>query len=506
MTFELVRGSIERSMSSLYRRYRPSRFTEVIGQDHIKSSLESSLKKGLIAHAYLFSGPRGTGKTSIARLLAKSINCPKRGKKSEACGECEICQEIAAGMAIDIVEIDAASNRGIDEMRELRERINFAPTRCQYRVYIIDEVHMLTKEAFNALLKTLEEPPEHAIFILATTEQHKLPDTIISRCQRYQFYRAPHDELSALLARIAKTEGIPLTADGAALIAQRSDGSYRDALTMLGSVAAHGQELNTEVLRTLLGLPPGETVVGLQQLVCSGRTEDLAKHLRLILTEGYDLSVVMKSLSDRLRDQILNQQTDDGQTKSAARLLEQILLTLSRARVSSDPTGLIVARLLSLAADNEFTAPAPVKELPTTSVTDIRQPKEPASEEDSLTTAVDALGSQATNTEATGEFWPAFLREIKLQNHALYMLVRTAKLLELSKEKLVLAVKFRFYSERLFESKNRRLVEDAASKVGDRPMRLECQVRADLEEPKRSQEDELLTAVVDVFELEEVAS
>ncbi|MEK9167487.1 MAG: DNA polymerase III subunit gamma/tau, partial [Patescibacteria group bacterium] len=174
-------------MSSLYRKYRPNQFSELVGQDHIRGSIESMLKSNQIGHAFLFSGPRGTGKTTLARLLARVVNCVGKKKGVEACGECEICLEIQNNQSVDVIEIDAASNRGIDEIRDLREKIAFAPARSKYRVYIIDEVHMLTKEAFNALLKTIEEPPAHAIFILATTELHKVPETIISRCLRYQF-------------------------------------------------------------------------------------------------------------------------------------------------------------------------------------------------------------------------------------------------------------------------------------------------------------------------------
>jgi len=497
-------------MSSLYRRYRPSQFSEIVGQEHVRTSLESSFKKGLVAHAYLFAGPRGTGKTTMARLLARTINCTKRGKKSEACGECQVCQEILSGSAVDIIEIDAASNRGIDEMRELRDKIGYAPSLCNYRVYIIDEVHMLTKEAFNALLKTLEEPPAHAVFVLATTEQHKLPDTIISRCQRYQFHRATPEKLSILIEQVAAKEGINLTADGASLLSERADGSYRDALTLLGSVSSHSHQLDAPTLRKLLGLPAIEAIESFQDLLQAGQTANLNQLIRNLLNEGYDLSVIIKTLADRLRDQILSGDLSAGESERSARLLEQALLTLARARNSSDPTGIIVARMLTLSSEvaPTVTLSAITKEqaAPTQSVTDIRQPKETVEDETSAP-VVDGVNSQATDPVAgQDEFWPAFLQEVKKSNHALYMLVRTAKLLEITKEKILLAVKFRFYSERLFEIKNRKLVETAASQVAGRPIRLECQVKADLEEPGRSGEDEMLNAVVDVFELEEVAS
>jgi len=192
---------------TLYRKYRPQKFSEVIAQNHIKVTLENEITSGKIAHAYLFSGPRGIGKTTIARIFAKSLNCQNR-VGAEPCNECVSCLEIGEGRSLDLVEIDAASNRGINEIRELKEQIKYTPVKSKYKIFIIDEVHMLTAEAFNALLKTLEEPPAYAIFILATTEAHKLPDTIISRCQRFDFKKVPFSDIVAHLGRLSAAEGI----------------------------------------------------------------------------------------------------------------------------------------------------------------------------------------------------------------------------------------------------------------------------------------------------------
>jgi len=223
-------------MSSLYRKYRPSKFSELIGQDHIRSSIESMIEQSQVGHAFLFSGPRGTGKTTLARLLAKSINCVGKRENAEPCESCPICLEISSNRLVDINEIDAASNRGIDEMRELKEKITFAPTMAKYKVYIIDEVHMLTKEAFNALLKTLEEPPKHVVFILATTEQDKILNTITSRCQVFQFRAPTRAMLRETVLSVAKKEKFTLDTHSADMIAIAADGSFRDALSIMQKI------------------------------------------------------------------------------------------------------------------------------------------------------------------------------------------------------------------------------------------------------------------------------
>jgi len=222
----------------LYRKYRPQKFSEFVGQEHIVKTLTNAISSGLISHAYLFYGPRGSGKTTIARLFAKAVNCQNRkGGDFEPCNQCFSCKEISEGRAVDLIEIDAASHRGIDEIRDLREGIKFAPTRLKYKVFIIDEAHQLTKEAANALLKTLEEPPSHAIFILATTEIHKMIPTIISRCQRFDFRKLTVPEILKKLEIICQKEKIKIEKVALELIAQNAQGSMRDAESLLDQVS-----------------------------------------------------------------------------------------------------------------------------------------------------------------------------------------------------------------------------------------------------------------------------
>jgi DNA polymerase-3 subunit gamma/tau len=227
------------SYQVLARKWRPQTFDEVVGQEHVTRTLKNALEMGRVAHAFLFSGPRGVGKTSVARILAKSLNCAQ-GPTTTPCNQCQACQEITQGHSLDVLEIDGASNRGIDEVRELRENIKYLPAHGGYKVFIIDEVHMLTKEAFNALLKTLEEPPPHAIFILATTEAHKVPVTILSRCQRYDFRRLTTAAIQAHLGRMAAQEGWSLAPEGLQLIAQEAEGGMRDAQGLLDQVITFG--------------------------------------------------------------------------------------------------------------------------------------------------------------------------------------------------------------------------------------------------------------------------
>ena len=223
------------SYVALYRQWRPQDFDNLIGQEHIRDTLKNALASDKIAHAYLFTGPRGTGKTSTAKILAKALNCVN-GPTPHPCNQCPNCDKITTGASMDVLEVDAASNRGIDEIRDLRETIKFAPVDGRFKVYIIDEVHMLTTEAFNALLKTLEEPPSHVIFILATTEPHKIPATIHSRCQRYDFRRIALAEIEARLTAVAKGSGLDADAEALKLIAVHADGGMRDALSIFRPV------------------------------------------------------------------------------------------------------------------------------------------------------------------------------------------------------------------------------------------------------------------------------
>ena len=286
---------------ALYRKYRPTTFSEVYGQDHIVQTLKSELAAGKISHAYLFTGTRGTGKTTCAKILAKAINC-LNSKGGDPCGECEICRMIANDEITDIVEMDAASNNGVDDIRELREQVNFAPATAKYRVYIIDEVHMLSGAAFNALLKTLEEPPEHVVFILATTEVHKLPATILSRCQRFDFRRIDSAEIVGRLKYVAENEGLNLTDDAATLIASAADGGMRDALSILDLCASTGSDITEDTVSNVCSMAGNDYLIKMTDLIKNRSTEQALMLIDELHNSSVDMLRLLSELTQHFRD------------------------------------------------------------------------------------------------------------------------------------------------------------------------------------------------------------
>ncbi len=301
------------SYTALYRKWRPATFDEVKGQDHIVTTLKNQIKNDRIGHAYLFCGTRGTGKTSVAKIFAKAVNCanPVDGNP---CGECEVCRAVAAGASMNVIEIDAASNNGVDNIREIKEEVAYPPTQGRFKVYIIDEVHMLSIGAFNALLKTLEEPPAYVIFILATTEAHKIPITILSRCQRYDFKRISIDTIGSRLSELMKAEGI--TADERALryVAKAADGSMRDALSLLDQCLAFymGQELKYENVLDVLGAVDTEVFSDFFRGVIEGDAIGLIHKLEQIIIDGRDLSQFVNDFAWYLRNLMLLQSAADA--------------------------------------------------------------------------------------------------------------------------------------------------------------------------------------------------
>ncbi len=276
---------------ALYRKYRPKSFDDVVGQAHITRTLQNEVKTGKTAHAYLFTGSRGTGKTTCSKILAKAVNCPN-AKDGNPCGECDICRGIDDGSIMDVLEIDAASNNGVDNIRQLREDAFFAPGQAKFRVYIIDETHMLSTGAFNALLKIMEEPPSHVLFILATTEVHKVPATILSRCQRFDFRRIGSEDIAGYLEKIAQNEGFSLDHSAALLIGKLADGGMRDAISLLDLCVSHGSEVTVEVVAQAAGLAGSAHLLALSRAFAE---KDTARALELI-GEYHEKSMDMERL------------------------------------------------------------------------------------------------------------------------------------------------------------------------------------------------------------------
>ncbi len=290
----------------IYRKYRPQKFSEVVGQEHVIKTLISAIVNGKVAHAYLFAGPRGTGKTTVARLLAKAVNCLDE-TSFEPCNKCESCLDIMNGRALDLIEIDAASNRGIDEIRELRERVRFTPSRGKYKVFVIDEAHQLTKEAFNALLKTLEEPPAHAIFILATTEPYKMLPTILSRVQRFDFRKFSLTDIVERLEMIAEKEGIKVDEKALRIIALNSEGHMRDAESMFGQVIAFcdSREIKVEDIENILGIVDINLAIKFIDLISNKNLAEALSFIDKFVNQGYDLVQFVESLINYSRKLLL---------------------------------------------------------------------------------------------------------------------------------------------------------------------------------------------------------
>ncbi len=295
---------------ALYRRYRSQTFAEVVGQEHVTRTLKNAIANGQVAHAYLLAGPRGIGKTSIARIIAKAVNCPKT-KNGDPCDACENCVGIREGRFLDLIEIDAASNRGVDEMRDLREKVRFAPSQGTYKVYVIDEAHQLTSDAFNALLKTLEEPPPHVIFVLATTESQKIPATIVSRTQRFDLRRIPHKTMVQQLAAIAKSEKMQVEPAALEAISRHAQGSLRDAESILDQVATFAEgKVRVEDVDELLGATDWEETSALFDAIAANDASKAVGLVRTLVDDGRDLRLFVRRAMDHMRALVLVRASD----------------------------------------------------------------------------------------------------------------------------------------------------------------------------------------------------
>jgi DNA polymerase III subunit gamma/tau len=356
---------------SLYRRHRPGSFDEVVGQQHVVRTLRNAVEQGKVHHAYLFVGSRGTGKTSMAKILARSLNCERGGPTVNPCGECESCLTIASGTSIDVIEMDAASNRSVDDVRDLRERVAYAPTSGRWKVYILDEAHMLTKEAWNAFLKTLEEPPPNTVFVLATTEAHKVMATIADRCQRFDFQRPSLEQISEVLTRVAAAEGIEADDAAVAMIARSASGSFRDALGTLDQLVAFGgdrveldavlellgaadAELLFEAVDAVLAEDPRAVLLGVEKMARSGRdpaqfARDLLAHLRHLLVtqtvgEVPNTFVVTATDADRL-----SAQASSIGAATLVRTIDELANALTNVREGDDARMAVEIALLKAA-------------------------------------------------------------------------------------------------------------------------------------------------------------
>lgn len=424
---------------ALYRKYRSRKFSEVIGQDHITKTLQNALTHGRISHAYLFSGPKGVGKTSVARILAHEVNS----------------FTYSDNVHLDIIEIDAASNRRIDEIRDLREKVHITPTSGSYKVYIIDEVHMLTKEAFNALLKTLEEPPKHCIFILATTEPHKLPETIISRTQQFNFKPVEASKAAQHLANIAKKEKIDIDKQALDLLAVYGEGSFRDSISLLDQLSSAGKPITSEVVREALGMPRLQVLAKIIAALKNGDPQLILKTLDELKQQGTNPVITAKEIAKSLRAELL--------ATAGSRWFSEILKSLLEVSASSNPQEMLEIILLEFSSKN---SPVGTSNAPEVQInTMIKAPsevKEPVKQ-----------GSVSNNFDISK--WPEFLNRIKIEAPSLYTALRLAEP-RFNDNKLTLVFRFGLHQKKVAAAKSLAMVSTALKEVMGSDFRLECVV------------------------------
>jgi DNA polymerase III subunit gamma/tau len=494
----------------LYRKWRSQTFDEVVGQIEIIRTLKNAIKSGRVSHAYLFSGPRGTGKTSTARIFAKALNCEK-GPTENPCGKCGNCEKIKNGHAIDVIEIDAASNRGIDEIRDLRDKVRYSPVEAKYKVYIIDEVHMLTSEAFNALLKTLEEPPAHAIFILATTEPQKVPVTIASRCQRLDFKRITAADIAEQIKMIAKSEAVKIDDDAVALISRNSEGAMRDAISLFDQLISFaGRSIKKDDVVTLLGSANTDMVFDFADKLISN---DIAGAFSLIATmssQGRSIPQVTKDILLHLRNLLLVKVKSEAAIEETAEHIEK--LRQQAENFSLDRIKYMIKVFSRSEVDMKWHPQASVileiavveaGETPQTAQTVSAPRTEPKIEQKVPATVlyqkavqVAAIKKPELRTEPSPKVteslislknnWQTVLDEAKKANLSAYISLHEGEPVEFSNGKLIIKFKkgFAFHKERLSEAANRSVVEATIKKLTGSDIKVECVIE-DAASPKQ---------------------
>lgn len=511
-------------MAVLYRKYRPQIFAEVVNQKYIIQTLKNQVELGQVSHAYLFTGSRGVGKTTVARIMAKAINCLNKNQ-GEACGKCEVCKQVEHGNFIDLIEIDAASNTGVDNIRELIEHIKFTPSIGKFKVFIIDEVHMLSKGAFNALLKTLEEPPVHAIFILATTEVGKVPATIISRTQRYDFKALSEADIKKHLEKILDVEKIKISSEIVELIALNADGSVRDALSLLDKILTLGAEATLEESQKLLGITDLAVCENLTSLIVEGKINEIPDFFDQLLEKGQDFQVLNRDFLEYLR-KILICKITDGQAVhilTAERkqkavdfshkftLIELIFIIRLFLRSFKELGNSPIAQIPLLLASLE--AALKNGQNPKLENTKIQSPSfvsknikdHPQSAEIKKSPELAKL-EEKENLDKTSSLqeiqlvWSKIIEQTKEKNFPLANLIKNAALLDVNNGKVVLGVKFSIHKQNIENQKNSQIFLQAISEVLGKRVGMEiCVLKDQSENLKKLAPTEALTDALKIF-------
>jgi len=524
---------------TLYRKYRPKNFSEIIGQTHIVRTLSNAIKNNRVAHAYLFTGPRGTGKTTFARIFAKTINC-QNSADINACEKCQACLTIQSGQSLDIIEIDAASNTGVDNIRELKETIALPPTLLKYKVYIIDEAHMLSTGAWNALLKTLEEPPAHVVFILATTEIHKVPATIVSRCQKFDFPRWPMADIIEKLTLIAKEEKITIEKEALEMIALSAEGGMRDAESLLGQIIAlEDQTISAKDVEEILGTVDKSFIGDVAEEIMLKNTSKALAKINELIAGGYDLQIFNKALINHFRQLMLLKVDENFKTYFTRELTEdkieklialakkselaQIVATIDLLLVVQNKlfSFLLPQLALELAiikATQKFPAPAkvhapemtveqnsltrrdalqcvstPTQNLkPEITSYSIEKKTEnpPAQSQPAKSTTIDP--DAVIDRDMLKSRWNRLLIEIRPYNHSLCALLTNCQVKTTEGNLITLATPYEFYKEKLDDPGNRLTIEEVFSKILELTVRIQVVVDKTLAPVQNSAADEEL--------------
>jgi len=501
----------------LYRKWRPRRWDEIVGQDHIVQTLRNSVASERIAHAYLFAGPRGTGKTTTARVLAKAVNCLHPDAAARPCDQCEHCQAINAGRFLDLIEIDAASNTSVEDVRDLREKVHFAPNQGRYKVYVIDEVHMLSTAAFNALLKTLEEPPPHAIFVLATTEAYKIPATVLSRCQRHEFRRVSVAEIVKHLSRVAEWENLQVAEAALTLIARQATGSLRDALSLLDQLASSGSEITLEKAQLVLGTATTQAVLQVIDALLAGEASAGLECIHQALDAGSDPRQFARQIINHLRNVLLIQSGNvsqveappeeraHGERHAQALSSQQVLQCIyafnqaaTNARAAWHPAlPLEMAFLEALNAlsqgrmgEGESPSQSPARAAPASTPTEAkpspspevaqRMPNEAASPPQvvSETPSNQESEQDKEHNVRLKECWQQVLQQVRAQNPNLYGLLNSCKARYIRGNVLYLAFASEIVMNKIAKRENLEIVERVISQNLGSAIRVRCTVSA----------------------------
>jgi len=511
---------------ALYRKYRPQTFDELVGQPHVARALRNAVREGRIAHAYLFAGPRGTGKTTTARLLAKALNCD-RGPTPEPDGVCDSCRRIAQGSALDVIEIDAASKTSVDDIRELRERVQTAPAAARYKVYIVDEVHMLSTSAFNAFLKTLEEPPSHVVFVLCTTEPHKLPATVLSRCQRYDFRRLAAADLMALVTRVVQQENVALDEQAAAVLVRAATGSARDALSLLEQAIAYaGKEISVGDIQNIVGAADTELLADFADAI-AGHNLDQALHLvAKAVDEGRDLRQLATDLVGHFRDLLLLRVCRRGSElvvmpegsaerikAQAGKLQErdivraaQILSDAERELRRSEQQRLTLELAMVRLASPAVEAPPAVEPVQPAQVPAKQPPKAARARRAETSAAAPSpeVGAQAdqgeVSLEVLKERWPAMLQKLRAQKQsALAAFLAESSPIELDGNRLVLGFNHEFHLDQMKSPERQKtMAQLVAAEIG-REIALEYRLVGPEQASAGAADDDNIRNIMSIF-------